>query len=153
MAAAASILGCATTAPNYAPKTDIVPHEGFRDISWRAPLEDFPDMIPTKSQLPGRWKRFTREPEKLSIGDIDVDQITYIFIDQRFAGVNIKYSGMERFKRLMVDLGDHLGRPSVVNKQMKMLSWEKDGAAILLRFYQKPNFGELKYMLTSAING
>jgi hypothetical protein len=147
LSVAAAVFGCATTA------RDVVPEKGFRDITWQAPLDDFPELVPVTPQYGGRWKRFTREPETLTIGDIEVDTITYMFIDDGFAGINATFSGIDRFNRLMTEIGNRMGRPSVVNKRMNMVAWEKEGSSVLLRFYRKQNLGELKYMLKSATQG
>jgi hypothetical protein len=129
---------CATTHP------DIIPQKGFRSTSWGTPIADIAYLIPLENNK-GRWDKFARDPEKFKIGGVDVDSITYIFIDDAFAGIDAGYSGVERFSQLIRELEKAIGPPTIVNKKMNMLAWKKDQATVMLRFYRMQNNGSLKY--------
>lgn len=133
------VTACATV------PTEIRPETGFRDLAWGTPMAEVPDLKPLKKGG-GSWKWAVREPESLKIGDVKVDSITYIFVNQLFLGVNFGYAGEDTFKRLINELTHRFGRPSVVNKKMNMLSWNQDDTTLLLRYYRRQNMGELKYM-------
>ncbi|BBO85836.1 hypothetical protein DSCO28_64020 [Desulfosarcina ovata subsp. sediminis] len=139
------VAGCAATV------SDISPVSGFRDIAWNTPLESIPNLtiIPRGN---GRWKWATREPEKLKFGDVDVDNLEYIFVDDAFAGVNIQFSGYENLSRLIGQLESVFGPPTIKNKKMKMLAWKTEGTTIMLRYYRIQNIGRLKYILDRVTN-
>jgi hypothetical protein len=135
---AAVISGCAST------PSDIVMQKGFRDITWGMPMDDLANLTPLEKGG-GRWTWAFRDPERLTIGSVDVDSISYIFIDNAFAGIDAGYSGIDRFSQLIRELEKTIGPPTLVNKKMNMLAWKKDQATVMLRFYRMQNNGSLKY--------
>lgn len=131
--------GCATTHP------DIIPEKGFRDMSWGTPMAEIGGMT-ILERGGGRWKCGIRDSEQLNIGGVDVESITYIFIDHAFAGIDVTFGGQAAFGHLIRKLEKTLGQPTVVNKNMKMVAWKQDATTVLLRYYTRQNYGTLKYM-------
>lgn len=128
----------------------LLPENGFRDLAWGTPLSEASDLTLLK-RGGGRWQWAVRDPERLEIGDVAVDGITYIFVDQSFAGVNVRFSGFETYRRLMERIKEDWGKPTVTNKPMNMIAWKRAGTTVLLRFYRRPNTGELKYTHDASV--
>ena len=138
------VCGCATTHP------DIHPVSGFGDIAWQAPLSGVKDL----SLLPkggGQWKWAVRDKDPLMVGQVPVDKIEYIFIDDAFAGVDVDFSGYKNLSLLIRDLKDAFGVPTINNSSIKMMVWKPEGTTVMLRYYSKLNSGEMKYILDNVI--
>lgn len=139
-------VGCTATHP------DIIPQKGFRNISWGTPMGNLVDITPLRKDG-GRWARGIRDPERLRIGDVAVDAITYIFADSAFAGIDVLFSGDAAFHRLALDLEKNMGPPTVVNRKMNALTWKNAGTTIMLRYYRMQSRGTLKYLYNPLFDG
>jgi hypothetical protein len=136
---AAAVFGCAAT------RSDIAPEKGFRDIKWGTPIEAVPGLK-VLDKGGGSWKWGKRSEEALRIGDVEVDAITYIFIDGAFAGVDVDFSGHAAFYRLIEGRGKALGASQSVNKRLNMRAWKQDNTSIMIRYYRFQDAGTLKAM-------
>jgi len=91
--------------------------DGFRGISWGTDLSQRPDMgqieapkIPTDS---GVW---TREGDKLQIGEAELTEIYYITYKTRLMGILVKCRGRENFQALKRALSAQYGPLSQPNE-------------------------------------
>lgn len=136
---AAAAFGCA------AARSGIAPEKGFRDIAWGTPIDGVSGLT-LLEKGGGNWKWGKRPAEQLRIGDVEVDAITYIFIDRLFAGVDVDYSGLAAFRRLIEEMEKALGPPPIVSKQLNMRTWKQGDTTIMLRYYRFQDAGTLKVM-------
>ena len=62
--------------------------EGFRGIKWGTPISEFKDLEHSNN-VGDRLKMYTRNGDKLSVGNVPLMAIYYDFIDEKFTGVNL----------------------------------------------------------------
>jgi hypothetical protein len=74
--------------------------DGFRGLKWGTNIKDLndPNMMLTEGY--NKEKYYKRLNDKLSIGDANLKEITYVFYENRFYGVMIETKGYMNFSAL-----------------------------------------------------
>jgi hypothetical protein len=94
------------------PEADL---DNFRGIKWGTDLSQFPKDELKEEKSPPEEKAFSKRNENLDVLGVKADSIQYIFYDNRFTGVIIKFN-FNRKDELRDSLTEFLGKPDKVDK-------------------------------------
>lgn len=118
--------------------------DGFRGIKWGTSINDYKGMVLIETD--GDTKFYKKKGDKLSIGEAELNKITYIFYKGKFYSVFIKYEGIGNFDKLKETFTSQYGAPNQPNQYMDDYYWYGDKVDISFSFTQVTDKG---YVLTS----
>jgi hypothetical protein len=81
--------------------------EGFRGIRWGTDINSLKDMVFVRESY--FLKRYTRQNEKMKIGVVNIEDITYEFFNGKLKGVDIVTYGTKNFNLLKDILFEKFG--------------------------------------------
>ena len=111
--------------------------DGFRGLKWGDPPGEDMEFSRTAEEI----TFYTRSGEKLQIGDVSLDSVSYSFIEGRFILAGVKFSGKENYKSLATILETRYGEPTEKGVFDK-LSWY-GGKVMIYLFYDRIEKGNL----------
>jgi hypothetical protein len=98
--------------------------EGFRDLKWGEPFnQKTKDFIIKYNDLSSKTITYIKKNDKLEIATAKLLGIDYLFFDNKFEGVNIKFEGYSNFISLKDTLTAKYGEPSRPNQFMNTYYW------------------------------
>lgn len=108
--------------------------DGFRDIKWG----DIPkkEMTMSKYDATTNIKKYYIQNEKLSVGDAQINAISYWYYDNKFMGVFIQYDKINNFSSLKSTLEAKFGTPYRPNRFMDDYMWMGGNTRVAI-YYSK----------------
>lgn len=108
----------------------------MKEIEWGANINDLPDMVLMK--VVGDGKRvYTREGEKMKIGDADIGRVTYGFHKERFYEVQIHFRSFFNFVKLKEILFKSYGPGRQPNRFLETYHWYRKETSVFLTYNEK----------------
>ena len=118
------------------------PYE-FRGIAWGTPITELLNMVPV---LQGAdLTAYTREGDKMRIGNAELNKIHYIFYKGEFYCVHVGFEGLSNFDALTEIFIREYGRPPERQYTDRHYHWEGDRTSISLDYDASTEKGEIGY--------
>ncbi len=95
--------------------------DGFRGIKWGTKIETLKDM--TKKLQQGDRILYTRNNDKLQIGNAELDDVVYVFWKDKFISVMITTKGFSNWIALKDEAFKQFGKGSQDNKHIETYTW------------------------------
>ncbi|MFX0198755.1 MAG: hypothetical protein ACFFCW_21745 [Candidatus Hodarchaeota archaeon] len=116
----------------------------IEEIEWGASISDLPDMV--LMEVVGSGKRvYTREGEKLKIGDVDVERIMYGFYKDRLYEVQIRFRRSSSFAKLKEKLFRVYGPGRQRRRSLETYQWYGNNTSVFLGYDEKSEKGVIDY--------
>ena len=115
---------------------------GFRGYTWGTTVEDIGDPLEFQGVDEARnieW--FTRKDDPLQIGKANLESITYVFRDSRFAAVSIVAKGLSNYETLRGELEQGLGKTQAARDDD--FSWDLPHTSVLFNYNKKTDVAML----------
>lgn len=107
--------------------------DGFRNYHWGTFLEEVRDaLIPQGLDQRRNLQWFTKKDDPLYIGGANLESITYVFHDGKFAAVSIIAKEQYNYKALREELEERLGKTQPLKEDT--FSWDLTHTAIHLTY-------------------
>jgi hypothetical protein len=111
--------------------------KGFLGIPWGSPLAERPDL--TQVDQATRVKMYSPKPGPPTIGDIPIESLQLMTIDEKFGRVTIRYVGQATHARIMAYLQMQYGPidrtpGSMVRGLNQQFNWRGDDTEVNLTF-------------------
>ena len=116
---------------------------GFRGIAWGSPpasikgleiIEDHKTMVIAR-----------RQHEKLNMGNADLDEIRYYFMNDSLFQVEVLAKGRKNLWHMREEIEKHFGPPTSAQDQISHYFWRGENLAIHLNYYTMPDRVIAKY--------
>jgi hypothetical protein len=117
--------------------------DGFRGIKWGTNISELNDMLVVESGKDTLY--YTRKNDKMKIGDVDIDQISYGFYKTRFFVVLVEYRGYASFTKLKKILIDQYGKAEQPNQLMERYFWTGGTVDIYFDYNDMSKNGNVYY--------
>jgi len=116
----------------------------IEEIEWGASIGDLPDMV--LMEVIGNGKRvYTREGEKLKIGDADVERIMYGFYKDRLYEVQIRFRHSSNFAKLKEKLFKLYGPGRQRDRPLQTYQWYGNNTSVFIAYDEKSEKGVIDY--------
>lgn len=116
--------------------------EGFRGIKWGANKSEVDGL--SCSEITKDDHLYTRKEEK-KIGDIEVNDINYIFYKNQFCGAMIDFKGYSDFAFLKDALSEKYGRGKRPNQFLEQYIWKFENVLIFMDYSKITHAGKIVY--------
>jgi len=119
--------------------------EGFRGIKWGTNIKDVKNMKLVEDAVDSKF--YMRKDEKNKIGDAIVDSIVYVFYNNKFYGVIIKFNSITNFTRLKETFFQQYGSGNKHNRFMEDYDWGLMGSDVYinLKYSEVSEKGQIHY--------
>lgn len=110
---------------------------GFRDVKFGASIKNYPGMTLADGNYPlSTTKTYIRKTDKLKIGDVRINPISYRFFKGRLSDVEFTFSGKEEANELLKAFEFLYGPHQMQNNWIK---WETDKILVWYLPNETPN--------------
>ena len=114
------------------------------EIEWGANISDLPDMVLMKVVEDGK-KVYTREGEKMKIGDADTERVAYGFHHDRLYEVQIHFRSFFNFVKLKEILFKLYGPGRQPSQFLETYHWYGKETSVFLTYDEKSGKGAIGY--------
>ncbi len=116
----------------------------MKDIEWGANISDLPDMVLMKVVGDGK-EVYTREGEKMKIGDADIERVTYGFHKERLYEVKVHFRSFFNFVKLKEILFKLYGPGLQPSRFLESYHWYRKETSVVLTYTEKSGKGTIGY--------
>ena len=122
--------------------------DGFRDIKWGTDFSTLSDMIPNPKRIPleyggaGTVRTYLRKGDKLTIGEVNLEEIEYWFWNNKFYRVIItvrEYANYKALKDIAIEKFGIGEETTMFEGYWISVSWEGPKTAIALQYMSGVN--------------
>ncbi len=128
--------------------TGVQSAEIFRGIPWGADKREVPDLVagPKRAEA----EAFTRSEQK-RVGDIEVDNIYYIFYKGKFGAAMIIFQGSSNFSGLKDALSQKYGPGRKADQLQEEYNWTLEDLTIHFEYSAAKNKGSINYFFKPLV--
>ena len=116
----------------------------MKEIEWGADISDLPDMVLVKVVDDGK-KVYTREGERMKIGDADIERVAYGFHHDRLYEVQIHFRSFFNFVKLKETLFKLYGPGRQPSRFLETYHWYRKETSVFLTYSEKTGKGAIGY--------
>ena len=116
----------------------------MKEIEWGAHIRELPDMVFMRDIGDGK-KVYTREDERMKIGDAGIDRIMYGFYRERLYEVQIHFRSSSNFTALKEVLFKAYGPGRQSNRSPQAYHWYGKETSVLITYDEISGKGTIDY--------
>ncbi len=116
----------------------------MKEIEWGANISDLPDMVLMKVVGDGK-KVYTREGQKMKIGDADIERVMYGFHKERLYELQIHFRSFFNFVKLKEILFKLYGPGLQPSRFLETYHWYRKETSVFLTYDEKTGKGAIGY--------
>ena len=116
----------------------------MKEIKWGANISDLPDMVLMKVVGDGK-KVYTREGQKMKMGDADIERVMYGFHKERFYELQIHFRSFFNFVKLKEILFKLYGPGLQPSRFLETYHWYGKETSVFLTYDEKSGKGAIGY--------
>jgi len=116
----------------------------MKEIKWGANISDLPDMVLMKVVGDGK-KVYTREGQKMKMGDADIERVMYGFHKERFYELQIHFRSFFNFVKLKEILFKLYGPGLQPSRFLETYHWYGKETSVFLTYDGKSGKGAVGY--------
>lgn len=106
---------------------------GFRGITWGAPLSGLSGMVVTDDS--GQVKYYRRTGDSLNLGEAKLEQLSYGFYNGKFYSALIEFQGRINFEKAKTHLLSTYGETAKIGSGGMNYKWEtSNGISVSLKY-------------------
>ena len=117
--------------------------DDFRGIKWGTSIEKLSDMALILDG--GHLKAYTRNRDKMMIGDAKIDSLHYVFYKDQFYCVRVVFTDISNFNKIRDEFVRIYGEPERRQHYDRHFYWRGDKVSITLDYDEYTEEGELGY--------
>jgi RNA polymerase sigma factor (sigma-70 family) len=116
----------------------------MKEIEWGANINDLPDMVLMEVVGDGK-KVYTREGQKMKIGDADIERVMYGFHKERLYELQIHFRSFFNFVKLKEILFKLYGPGLQPSRFLETYHWYGKETSVFLSYDEKTGKGAIGY--------
>ncbi len=116
----------------------------MKEIEWGANISDLPDMVLMEVVGDGK-KVYTREGQKMKIGDADIERVMYGFHKERLYELEIHFRSFFNFVKLKEILFKLYGPGLQPSRFLETYHWYRKETSVFLSYDEKTGKGVIGY--------
>lgn len=119
---------------------------GFRGILWKDSISKHKDRMKLNSDDSLPKKYYTRENDEMSLGEVTLSSLIYIFYKDKFSSVIVQTDkSITNLTQVLIELKKKFGEPISANKYIHKYSWENENTNIKLKCYSSSHKCSITY--------
>ena len=120
--------------------------KGFRGILWKDSISKYKDTMKLNSDAGLPKKYYSREYDEMSLGEVTLSSLVYIFYKDKFYSVIAQTDrSATNLTQVLIELKKKFGEPISVNKYVHKYSWENENTNIKLKCYSSSHKCNITY--------
>lgn len=127
--------------------------KGFRGILWKDSISKYKDTMRLNSDDGVPKKYYSREHDEMSLGEVKLSSLIYIFYKDKFSSVIVQTDkSVTNLTQVLVELKKKFGDPIFANKYINKYSWEDENTNIKLKCYSSSHKCRITYSSVTMRN-